>query len=135
MTNYLYDIKLAAPGFCQGGIITNRKLGICRPNGGLVSVSITALVWAPEVFDMSQASNLTFDPATPGAAGLDGVFRGRNSVLTFFRLGTFRRLYTIGDSRLLGRTVSGFYSITWETDDAWEICRPQGTLPGSKLPM
>jgi hypothetical protein len=135
MSNYLYDIKLGPVGYGAGGIVTNRRMGICRANGGLVSVSISAPTGVSETYSLSHTSNLTFDPTVPGAAGLEGSFLGKYSELIFFRLGTYRRLFTARNSPFgwFGKSVGGFYSITFQPNDAVGIGDP--ILPGNRLPM
>ena len=151
MVNYLYDIKLNPVGYGGGGIITNRKLGICRLNGGLVSVSISTLTGVTETYTLSQSSNVTFDPKVlgavgqesffdptpPGGAGLEGTFRGKFSELIFFRLGTYRRLYTARNSPfgLFGRTAAGFYTITWRpATERRSACRSTPPSRGKRCP-
>ena len=137
MYNYLYEIKMNPVGYGAGSIVTSRKLGICRLGGGIVSLSFKTPTGAIETFDLSQASGLTFDTATPAEAGLDGFFQGKYSLLSFNRLGTYQRVFTARNSPFgrFGRRAAG-WSITWQPAYGQGIGVPiDPTKPGTTLPM
>lgn len=71
--------------------------------------------------------------------GRDGFFHGKYSVLTFFRLGTYHRLFTARNSPfgLFGKTAAGSYSITWRPEYGEAIGVPiyPTKPPGNALHM
>jgi hypothetical protein len=111
---YQYTITLDRTGLSTGKMITSNNLVVCRPNGGLVSLSINTQTGAIfENFDLSQSSLVTFDPTIP-QAGLAGLFHGKYSQLSFYPLGTYRRLFIARNSPfgMFGKTILGNYITT-----------------------